>query len=1006
MKSSKNEKNSQNSIVIEFNLSKVILLLIAIIVIIATITTARIIKTEQDTRLINSLSNDENLVQIQDENTNLSDKVEENNNIVSNIETEENVSKLENQNNNFDVQQSKTTPINLAHIKINSNTVSLQESGKSKLNITTVFDSNEIDYENVQVEWIKESNDGGNIEVKTYGENLYVYGKSVGNVDLKAKVTYNDITIESNTITITVKDELDLMYQKVTLFKYDPEELYRIGGSVSNISNQGIYFTSGSTVGGTIQINLSQWNKWNAYAPNTPYTGLVEDTLDENGDIVFTKPAYGIFDESTTEGKKVYTNVGLPFKSIGNGKYEFISSETEVNFGGQTPQSNVNLVSSDQKNTYLGNYQGFFPFNYRNGESPIYHFGMHSQIPFYMTEDGKTNIGENEDIVFDFSGDDDVWVFIDGKLVIDLGGIHNEISANINFASGDITIYSGLKSTNKIAKISQLTNILGQDWNDNLEKQHTLDVFYLERGAGGSNCSITYNMPMTVQTSKVVVHHYIDGTETKLREDDIIKENVGELYVTSPSEEKYIPPMYEVVEEKLPDNAIGIVELTNNDVIYYYRLKEKSTITKTGTEEITSLTQPAEYNIVYDAAIKDYPGIAIVQIVDKLPYKIDEAKSNIANGVYDDDAQTITWRGLYDANEDILTWDNEKAGENEGVEVLPSGNIKITKNISLVYKNIPLTEGTIIENDIEGTLETKKGFKETTEDSFETKTDFKIKIMVEKQWLGDFEEDRPENVTIKLLANGQEQDTKTLDKNNSWTETFENLNKYDDQRQEINYTIEEVVPDGYYISSQEVSDIEKGEKYVLTNFKYGQLQITKVAEEDNSILLGGTEFELYKLVGDQSAGNELIDRNNLTADWELVDTYTTGSDGIINLENLPKSSQYRLIETKSADGRILPEGQWKIEFVYGEYDEDDDSIKNIEGTLVRITKIGNTPNFVITDDGKLLLQNKSYFELPKSGGTGRTTFYIIGMVVAILGIVILLGSKYYFSRNYLKIKKR
>ena len=173
-----------------------------------------------------------------------------------------------------------------------------------------------------------------------------------------------------------------------------------------------------------------------------------------------------------------------------------------------------------------------------NYKDAIYHFGMKIHTPFYMTENGQTSTGE--DIIFEFSGDDDIWIFIDGKLVIDLGGIHNEISANINFASGDITIYSGLKSTNKIAKISQLTNILGQDWNDNLEKQHTLDVFYLERGAGGSNCSITYNMPMTVQTSKVVVHHYIDGTETKLREDDIIKENVGELYVTSPSEERKI----------------------------------------------------------------------------------------------------------------------------------------------------------------------------------------------------------------------------------------------------------------------------------------------------------------------------------------------------------------------------------------------------------------------------------------------------------------------------------
>ena len=72
---------------------------------------------------------------------------------------------------------------------------------------------------------------------------------------------------------------------------------------------------------------------------------------------------------------------------------------------------------------------GYFPFNSgTEGEAPEYHFGMSFNKSFHMTEDGKTSTGE--DIVFDFTGDDDIWIFVDGKLVVDLGGIHNSISAS------------------------------------------------------------------------------------------------------------------------------------------------------------------------------------------------------------------------------------------------------------------------------------------------------------------------------------------------------------------------------------------------------------------------------------------------------------------------------------------------------------------------------------------------------------------------------------------------
>ena len=956
--------------VIEFNLSKAVLIIIAIILILSAITTAKIVKD------IKKIKIDNNLAFEDVENDNLSVKSE-----------------------------------NLSYITAYSNVVSLDEESKTRISIVNLFNSQEIPIDDIQLEWIKETNDGGDVLIEQTGENIFLYGKSVGTVNLKARVTYQDITVESNTIEITIEEELPYIYQNITLLKYDAEKLFEIGGSVTDLDKQGIYFTNGGGGDygyiGSINLNLSDWNVWNSETPKIAYTGLVENQLDSNGNIIFTKTAYGIFDETNTNGKTIYTNVGLPIKSIGNGKYEFKSSEMEVNFENGILQSNTNLNLQEQKNNYIDHVgrecQGFFPFNNNDGENAVYHFGMHTQVPFYMTEDGKSDFDENEDILFEFSGDDDIWIFIDGKLVIDLGGIHDEIAADINFATGEVKTYLGLKSTGQVERTDNLKELLGENWNNDIEEQHKIDIFYLERGLGGSNCSFSFNMPLEIPKSEVIVHHYIDGTDQKLVEDTIIEGNDGELYKTEPSTE--IPPMYEVITEKIPGNAIGIIESGKiKEVIYYYKLKEKSTIEKQGTSQITEKTQNIDYEISYKVAVKYYEKEADIEIIDKLPLSIDLSQSNLDNGEYDEETQAIKWTGKYNTETQTLIWNNTNLANNEDVQILTDGNIQITKNLSLKYVEIPIEEGTTIINEIEGTIESEEGLKETVEDNFETTTDFKTKIVVEKQWLGDTENDRPTELTVNLLVGGNQQQEAKLNIENSWSYTFENLNKYNENGENIEYTIQEEVPEGYYLYQSQKTDIDGGEKYILTNYKYGEITFTKVAQEDDSPL-SGAEFKLYKFIGTNNSKDELIDTNNITTDWQLVGTCITQNDGLVYFDKLEKMSVYRLVETKAPIERILPKGQWKIEFVIGEYDKNDDKIEIVNGTPIKITGIENPPGIKLADDGKLLIPNLKIFEFPSSGNIGNNVIYQIGICVFTLGIILLIFRKI-FLRSIGKVNSK
>lgn len=139
---------------------------------------------------------------------------------------------------------------------------------------------------------------------------------------------------------------------------------------------------------------------------------------------------------------------------------------------------------------------GFMPFEHGTvheltGQTN-YWFGMKTDVDFFLPDDvgshgGKGNkSAAGKDMRFFFSGDDDVWIFVDGVKVLDLGGIHRRMSGDINFSTGEIRYENPETHALMNADTTTLKKIKSGN--------HKLTIYYLERGSSKSNCSIYFNL--------------------------------------------------------------------------------------------------------------------------------------------------------------------------------------------------------------------------------------------------------------------------------------------------------------------------------------------------------------------------------------------------------------------------------------------------------------------------------------------------------------------------------
>ena len=125
-----------------------------------------------------------------------------------------------------------------------------------------------------------------------------------------------------------------------------------------------------------------------------------------------------------------------------------------------------------------------------------YHFGMSIEIPFLMPPNGQITLpnGNDADMTFHFRGDDDVWVFLDDQLVMDMGGLHDSADGTINFSTGDVQVNVTAAPATSKAQPNMWQEVFRQKFSD--YSMHTLKFFYMERGKYASNCAIDFNLPV------------------------------------------------------------------------------------------------------------------------------------------------------------------------------------------------------------------------------------------------------------------------------------------------------------------------------------------------------------------------------------------------------------------------------------------------------------------------------------------------------------------------------
>ncbi|MCC8135668.1 MAG: LPXTG cell wall anchor domain-containing protein [Ruminococcus sp.] len=289
-------------------------------------------------------------------------------------------------------------------------------------------------------------------------------------------------------------------------------------------------------------FNPGQWSvtKNTAYnywtKSSAVYPDIVQNTLGTDGYPALNSAVTGddeslayLFNPNVSiDGKESFTKVKNLLQVDSSGYYYYDCADNYAVYD----EDENSFILYDDWAIYSGSTQcQFFPFKSLeslnssdpqtksgNDSEMNHYFGMTLTTRFTQQYDGWTSSKKGVATTFEFSGDDDVWIFIDGVLVADLGGIHSAASVSINFATGEVTING--KVTNTIGSAFEAAGVYEEYlWNEtntntfDNNTYHTLKFYYLERGNSASDLSLKYNLTVIPETGIYKVNQYENPIE-------------------------------------------------------------------------------------------------------------------------------------------------------------------------------------------------------------------------------------------------------------------------------------------------------------------------------------------------------------------------------------------------------------------------------------------------------------------------------------------------------------